>query len=297
MESVQLKSFCPEGSKVQFFAGCLRDRAKDWWESVGASLGAAAVEAMTWSDFVTKFRAEYAPKVELHQLAREFLDMRQTTGIVAGITAKFRERALLLPQYAGDEEMRKTRYHDMLRASIREHVSYLAYPTLDSMIASESVREIDIEHLMKRNTAEGQDTGVSGKKLKGSDRPKGHQGRSRCGKCGKPHEGVCRLGSSGCYKCGKTGYFGKDCTATTPTFQTSDLIYFRCNQKGHIKADCLRLTIASTPVAVPAPTTICLTDGWQGKTEAPVMRSRAFLLTTEEAGAAPDMVTGIISSP
>ena len=52
--------------------------------------------------------------------------MRQTIESVAEITAKFRERALLVPQYAGDEEMRKTRYHYMLRADIREHVSYSA---------------------------------------------------------------------------------------------------------------------------------------------------------------------------
>lgn len=105
IESAQLMSFYPEGSKVRFAAGCLRDRARDWWESVGDSLGAPTIEAMTWSDFVTRFKAEFALAVELQQLAREFLDMRQTTETVAEITTKFRERALLVPQYAGDEEM------------------------------------------------------------------------------------------------------------------------------------------------------------------------------------------------
>ena len=65
IESAQLTSFYPEGSKVRFAAGCLRDRARDWWESVGDSLGASVVEAMTWSDFVTWFRAEFAPAIEL----------------------------------------------------------------------------------------------------------------------------------------------------------------------------------------------------------------------------------------
>ena len=60
-------------------------------------MGASAVEAMTWSDFVTRFRPEFALAVELQQLAREFLDMRQTTKTVAEITTKFRERALLVP--------------------------------------------------------------------------------------------------------------------------------------------------------------------------------------------------------
>lgn len=105
---------------------------------------------MTWSDFVTKFRAEFVSAVQLQQLAREFLDMRKTMESVVEITTKFRERALLVPQYVGDEEMRKTRYHDMLRADIMEHVSYSACPTLESMIARASKREIDIEHLRKR---------------------------------------------------------------------------------------------------------------------------------------------------
>lgn len=114
IESAQFTSFFPKGSKVRYAAGCLRDRARDWWESIGDSLGASAVEAMTWSDFVTRFRVEFAPAVELQQLAREFLDMRQTTETMAEITAKFQERAVLVPQYAGDEDMRRTRYHDML---------------------------------------------------------------------------------------------------------------------------------------------------------------------------------------
>ena len=169
IESAQMISFCPGGSKVRFATGCLRDRAWDWWESVGDSLGALAVEAMTWSDFVTRFRAEFAPAVELQQLAREFLDMRQTTDTVAEITAKFRERALLVPQYAGDEDMRRTRYHDMLRADIREHVSFSACPTLNSMISRAREREKDLEHIRKRKAVEGHVMRASGKKPKGSD--------------------------------------------------------------------------------------------------------------------------------
>ena len=123
---------------------------------------------MRWPNFVTRFKVEFAPAVELQQLAREFLDMRQSTNTVAEITAKFRERSLLVPQYAGDEDMRRTCYHDMLRADIQEYVSFSACPTLDSMIAMAREREIDLEHIRKRKDEEGQVTGASGKKPKGS---------------------------------------------------------------------------------------------------------------------------------
>ena len=136
---------------------------------------------------------------------------------VVEITAKFRERALLVPQYAGDEEMQKTRYHDMLRADIPEHVSYSACPTLEFMITRVREREIDLELLKKRKTETEQVTRVLGKKPKGSDiRSKGQPGQSNYRKYGRPHERACKVGSSGCYKCGKTEHFGRDCTAPAP---------------------------------------------------------------------------------
>lgn len=66
---------------------------------------------------------------------REFQDLRHTIETVAEITAKFRERALLVPQYAVDEEMKKTRYQNMLRDDIRELVSFSGCKTLNDMIA------------------------------------------------------------------------------------------------------------------------------------------------------------------
>ena len=166
------------------------------------------------------------------------------------------------------------------------------------MIARARGREIDLEHIRKRKSEEGQTGGASGKKPKGSDgRPKGQSGPGRCRKCGRPHEGACRLGSSGCYKCGKTGHFSRDCTAPTPVIQTYELLCFHYNQRSHKKANCPQLTAASAPVKAPAPATLRITDGRQGKAEAPVVRIRVFELTTEEARAAPDVVTGMISSP
>ena len=74
--------------------------------------------------------------------------MTQTTETVAEITAKFRERALLVPQYVTDEEMKKARYHEMLRADIREFVSRSDCKTLEDMISRAREREIDLERLL-----------------------------------------------------------------------------------------------------------------------------------------------------
>ena len=47
----------------------------------------------------------------------------------------------------------------------------------------------------------------------------------------------------------------------------------------------------------PTPATLRIMDGRQGKTEAPVLRIRAFQLTIDEVCAAPHVVTGMFSSP
>ena len=83
-------SRCPKGDKVRLASCLLKDRARDWWEEIGHALGDdAALDAMTWSDFSARFRAEFSPIIEVQQLAREFQDLTQTTETMAEITAKF----------------------------------------------------------------------------------------------------------------------------------------------------------------------------------------------------------------
>ena len=55
--------------------------------------------------------------------------------MVVEITAMFRDRVLLVPQYVADEEMKKSRYHKMLRSDIRKFVSRSICNTLDDMMA------------------------------------------------------------------------------------------------------------------------------------------------------------------
>ena len=81
--------------------------------------------------------------------------MRLTTELVGEITTKFKERTLLVPQYASDEGMKKSQYYDMLRADIWKYVSYSTCPTLDDMITRTREKEIDIELIRKRKSETG----------------------------------------------------------------------------------------------------------------------------------------------
>ena len=64
----------------------------------------------------------------------------------------------------------------------------------------------------------------------------------------------------------------------------------QCNQKGHKKSQCLSLA-AVGKVLAPAPATLRITDGHQGRVETSVAKSRASQLTVEEARATPNVVT------
>lgn len=61
---------------------------------------------------------------------------------MAEITIKFQERALFIPQYAAEEDMKKLRYHDMLAVDIKEFVFFLGCQTKNDMI--ERAREWEI---------------------------------------------------------------------------------------------------------------------------------------------------------
>ncbi|XP_052624820.1 uncharacterized protein LOC128132335 [Lactuca sativa] len=191
--------------------------------------------------------------------------------------------------------MKKARYHEMLRSDIRQFVSRSSYKTLDDMIARARERKIDLEMEKKRKPEAVSSTSSSGKKPKVSDsRSKSQQSHGRCGKCGRLHNGVCKAGSSGCYKCSRTRHLSKDCMAPAIAVAASDLICFQCNQRGHKKSQCPSLAAVGKVVA-PAPATLRITDGRQGRAEAPVAKSRVFQMTTEEVRATPDVVTGSFS--
>ena len=68
-----VRASVPRGTRLDCL---LKDRAWDWWEEIGHALGDdAALDAMTWSDFLARFRAEFSPIIEVQQLAREFQDL------------------------------------------------------------------------------------------------------------------------------------------------------------------------------------------------------------------------------
>ena len=65
---------------------------------------------------------------------------------------------------------------------------------------------------------------------------------------------------------------------------------FQCHQLGHKKANCRTLTGGG--LQAPAPTTMRITDGRQGRGPVQKAKTVAYQLTAEEAVEAPRVITG-----
>lgn len=59
VENTQRMSFYLDGTRVRFSSFLMRDRVWDWWEEVGHSHRAGVIEAMTLTNFFTRFRADF----------------------------------------------------------------------------------------------------------------------------------------------------------------------------------------------------------------------------------------------
>ena len=61
-------SFPPE-DKVGLASYLLKDRTRALWAEVGHAVNDDVVDVMSWDDFSTRFRAEFASVIEMQQLA------------------------------------------------------------------------------------------------------------------------------------------------------------------------------------------------------------------------------------
>ncbi|KAJ9566466.1 hypothetical protein OSB04_002432 [Centaurea solstitialis] len=243
----------PEEMKVLFATNLLRDAGKDWWGLI--------LKSHTWDAYKVLFEEKFSPRIERERIIAEFLNLKQTT--------QFLEKALFCPDYVGNETTKMYRYRGVLKPEIREFVSTATCKSFNAMVEMVRSRELFLEE-QQQGKRKAEQSLVPSKKFKGQ-RIDGRKMYAGCPKCGRNHQGECRLPEPMCYKCGKPGHKSRECRVAPKTC-------FHCFQPGHASA----------------PATLRITDGSTGKKGgSTTTRGQAFQMTVEEAQTASDVVTGV----
>ncbi|KAJ0641390.1 putative nucleotidyltransferase, Ribonuclease H [Helianthus annuus] len=277
-EAVFTRSRCEAEDQVMFATGLLQLRAKDWWDAYSKELGDDKVQSLTWQEFKESFLKYYSPQSAIDKIQEDFLRLRQKDETIDEITNKFLERVKFCEEIAGTERQRIVRYHAMLKAEYQEFVNPSKCATLNELIEWARDREIEIKRQVERGekrAAEKPTNANPSKKARYQDQSKKGKASGEiptCKTCGKHHSGECLSGKKGCYKCGREGHPFYRCPENSKAC-------YNCNEPGHIKAECPKLQQGAKR------------DG--KKDEPPKARGRMFQLTSDEAKASPNVVSGI----
>ncbi|XP_022028106.1 uncharacterized protein LOC110929285 [Helianthus annuus] len=276
-EAVFTRSRCEAEDQVMFATGLLQLRAKDWWDAYSKELGDDKVRSLTWQEFKESFLKYYSPQSAIDKIQEDFLRLRQKDETIDEITNKFLEMVKFCEEIAGTERQRIVHYHAMLKAEYREFVNPSKCATLNELIERARDREIEIKRQVERGekrVAEKPTNASPTKKTRYQNQSKKGKASSEiptCKTCGKHHSGECLSGKKGCYKCGREGHPFYRCPKNSKAC-------YNCNETGHIKAECPKLQQGTKR------------DG--KKDEPPKARGRMFQLTSDEAKASPDVVSG-----
>ncbi|KAI3771892.1 hypothetical protein L6452_03063 [Arctium lappa] len=283
MEQAFRSSECGEEQRVIFGSRMLRGIALTWWDVYSASLEPTVLDQLSWSAFKEKLLEEYCNERSLDRIKDEFQNLKKGGMSVREYSRLFMDKLGFVGHLVPTEKDKIKAYIKGLPSDMMSMVRVTKTSTL-----REAMEEAQ---LMEDAYSLGRDQGglqVEKRKWEGSSMPskkpfyansstqRGADPRRDarwCSKCRSKHFGPCNFVPGTCYKCGKTGHTFRDCPL-------KGQVCFECREPGHVRAECPKLK----------------TGGSGGrKLETPRSIGRAFQMSSEEAKASTDVVSGTFS--
>ena len=290
MEAAFKLSKCREDQKVGFAVHSFQAEALYWWDTIEQSMGEIVVNQMTWNDFKALVTDKFCPKGEMDRIEVRLLQFQAGDMNHREYTSKFEEMARFVPHLVTPESKRITRYIHGLPPKVRILVkstspsTYQATVNLAADMFEEVVESEKVPMKQEVVVRKGESSGSRPFTLQNTlkKRKFGQTGFGssvpQCKIYKKFHSGVCRMARPNtCFRCGKMGHFASRCPEAE---------CFECGQKGHMKSDCPKLK------PIPVPLRSVSDQRRAGGSSSAGTVGRAFTMTTEEARALPDVVSG-----
>ena len=313
---------CTDEQRVLFSSFLMEDRAKDWWDAVERRYP----DGISWDQFQQEFTDRFFPQSHKDSKIEDFFKLEHKNMSVSEYEKKFSELVRLVPYIQVDEVLKFKRFLSGLQHRIRVHLSVVPQNRFGALVevalrVEQSTTAMYQSRQESKRSASGASQQSSGKYSKKRNKGRGYGGRGAgqgaissqgsvrplvfssgtqsippiCHMCQKRHHGECRSFSTGCFHYGQEGHFIRECpqligaetsvaSLATPTPEMSTQ-----RSSGRV--------FPSRGASVAAGRG----DRGRGRGSAPRIQTeartqdRVYAVTQQDADAAPNVVTGIIS--
>ena len=302
----------------------MEDRAKDWWDAVERRYP----DGISCDQFQQEFTDRFFPQIHKDSKIEEFFRLEQKNMSVSEYEKKFSELVRLVPYIQADEVLKCKRFLSGLQHRIRVHLLVVPQNRFGDLVeaalrveqntttmyqsrqeskskrsAPGTSQQSSGQYSRKRNKGRGyrgQGAGRGAISSQGSVRPPVASSGTQsippiCHMCQRRHHGECKRYSTGCFHCGQEGHFIWECPQL---IGVETLVASLATPAPEIS------TQKSSGRGFPSRgASIAAGRGGRGRGRGSALgiqtesrtQARVYAVTQQDADAAPDVVTGIIS--